>query len=116
MQAEPIVVKFVQLLVGRGRLETLAGVRDVFSKLVDARLNRMTAEVTTALPLTQGQENRILAGLTSYTKQMVRITTATDPDIIGGIVVRLNGTIIDGSLRTRLDRAKQMLLAEEHEG
>lgn len=104
---------FVRTIFKRGRIAMLGDIISMFRTTVDERLNRVLARVTTAVSLTPEQEGRIQKGLSAYSGKTVRITTDVDPDIIGGIVVRLHWSVIDGSLRARLQRAKQTLLAEE---
>lgn len=104
---------FVRILFKRGRIAMLPDVIAMFRSAVDERLNRVLAHVTTAVALSPEQEDRIREGLSTYSGKTVRIAGDVDPEIIGGIVVRLHYTVIDGSVRARLQRAKQTLLAEE---
>lgn len=108
-----VVADFVRTLYRRGRIETLPNVATLFGDMVDERMNRISAHVTTAAPLTPEHEQQIQKGLEAYSGKSVYVTTTVDPGIIGGVVVRLDGAIIDGSLRARFERVKQTLLAEE---
>lgn len=104
---------FLRTLFNRKRLGLLSTIRERFAGIVDERMNRVTAYVTTATQLTTAQEEKIRLGLSAYSGKTVRLETEVDADIIGGVVVRLDGSVIDGSLRARLDRVKHALLAEE---
>lgn len=110
--SEPIP-GFLRTLFDRKRLGLLSVIRGRFAAVVDERLNRVTAHVTTATKLSAGQEQKLRSGLSAYSGKTVRLETEVDEDIIGGVVVRLDGSVIDGSLRARLDRIKHALIAEE---
>lgn len=105
--------RFAATLLKRGRIGLLPRVVDRFAELVDVRLNRVTAMVTSAVPLDAAQAENIQKGLAEYCGKTVRIEAHVDPDIIGGVLVRVGGKILDGSLRARLAQLKESLLAEE---
>lgn len=110
----PLVAKrFVLTLFKRHRINLLREATSAFGVLVDQRLNRVVAHVTTALELSPGQEEKLRAKLSTYSDSTVRLEKKVDKEIIGGVVVRLGGTVLDGSLRAQLNRVKESLLAEE---
>ena len=102
--------RFLRLLLRRGRIAILGQAAEVFSEIVDKRMNRVRATVTTALPLAEGRASELEKALSARSGKKVRIEAHVDAGIIGGIVVQIEGTVIDGSLRTRLERAKESLL------
>ena len=112
--AHETIKRFAETLLKRGRITLLTRATERFAELVDQRLNRVTAYVTSATPLDTEQEERVLEGLTEYSGRTVRLITDTDPGLIGGLVVRLDGVVLDGSLRARLDQLKNTLLSEEN--
>jgi len=69
--------------------------------------------VTTTVPLTDSQQARLRGALDTFSGKTVTMECAVDREILGGVVARIGGTVIDGSLRTRLERIKKALLAEE---
>lgn len=107
----PVAANLMRVLLRRGRIRALPAVTDIYAKLVDERLNRVEAVVTTAIALSSEQEEMVREGLAHFTSKSVRLITKIDPDIIGGVVVQCEGKIVDGSLRTRLDRLKEAVLA-----
>lgn len=114
-EESPLLVRrLAELLLRRGRVSLLPDVATVFRSLVDRRLNRVTAAVTTAEPLDESQEAALAAALSSYRNQTVRMDCAVDAEVLGGVVARLDGTLIDGSVRHRLERLRAALLAEEN--
>ena len=90
---------------------------DAFSAIVDEAAGRLTAKVTTAVPITTEQEERLVQQLSMYSGKQVRLETITDPQIQGGFIVQLEGgfivqledTVFDASVATQLQRLKQQL-------
>ena len=107
------VRRMMHELLRRGRMALLPHIAEAFHSFADERLNRITAQVTTRLPLTAEQELRLRESLSRYCGKTVRMKCSVDESLLGGVVTRLGGEIIDGSLRTRLENIKQALIAEE---
>ncbi len=107
------VVRLVTMLFTRHRLRFLPEVAREFAQLVDTRLNRATAQITTATPLTPEQTERVREGLSAYSGKTVRLSTSVEPELLGGISVRMEGVVLEGNLKTRLERIKQALVEEE---
>ena len=105
--------RFVATPMERGRISLLPLALKRFVAIVDERLNRVSAKVTSAAPLTKDQEKRIREGLAKYCGKSVLMEVDMDPEIIGGVVVEVGGKILDGSVRTRLARLRESILAEE---
>ncbi|MFP4173106.1 MAG: ATP synthase F1 subunit delta [Candidatus Hydrogenedentota bacterium] len=106
-------VRLLDLMLRRGRLVYTRDVAEIFEQIVDERLNRVEAWVTTAIPLTEDLEERLRQGLAHYSGKAVRMDLQVDPRIIDGVVVRMGEQVIDGSLYTQLERLKETLLTEE---
>jgi len=113
IEAGSEVGRFLHYLLARGRITLLPEVAEVFADHVNARLNRVTARVTTAVPLTDANLARIKEGLERYSGKTVHIRQRVNPKVLGGAVAKIGGTIIDGSLRGRLQRLRAQLIAEE---
>jgi F-type H+-transporting ATPase subunit delta len=113
-EGDTLSKRTIQVLYKRKRLELIALVAQEFKQIVDRRLKRTVAHLDSATALTAEQENQIQNSLSSFSGKSVQLDTQLNPDILGGIVVRMGDTIIDGSLRTRLAQLKQALLAEEN--
>ena len=108
-----VVARAVNVLLRRGRIAALKDVTEVFSMIVDARLNRVRATVTTALDLDPAQAERLGSVLERYSGKRVRLECEVDPAVIGGVTARIGSTVIDGSVRTRLEQMRAALLVEE---
>ena len=69
-----------------------------------AAKNLELAEVRSAVPLTDDQQDRLKAALSNATGKQVNLKVVVDPSVLGGIVATVGDTVIDGSVRTRLDQ------------
>jgi F-type H+-transporting ATPase subunit delta len=107
------VQQFCLVLFRRHRFNLLHEVVDAFSRMVDELRGRIQADVTSAATLNEEQRSRLEQRLAEYCERSVQPVYHVDPDLIGGVVVRLNGTVLDGSLRAQLERLRDTLLTEE---
>jgi F-type H+-transporting ATPase subunit delta len=101
----------VRLLVRRGRLDLLPAVVAHFDRLLDQSRGVVAATVTSAAPLSREQADAVGARVQAMTGKQVRLTTAVDPDLIGGLIVRVGDKWIDASVRGRLERLRDQLVA-----
>jgi F-type H+-transporting ATPase subunit delta len=97
------------LLVRRGRQRALPAIVRAYEALVDADRNQRRVALATASPLDDALKARIADALSKKTGQKVLLDARVDPALLGGAVLRVGDTVVDGSLRTGLARlAKQM--------
>jgi F-type H+-transporting ATPase subunit delta len=95
---------FVRTLAANHRLAVLPQIAALFDTLKDAEQGVADVTVTSAAPLAAGQRKALTGALERRLKRTVRLHCATDPALIGGAVVKSGDLVIDGSLRTRLER------------
>jgi F-type H+-transporting ATPase subunit delta len=95
---------FVRTLAANRRLAVLPQIAELFDTLKDAELGVADVTITSAAPLAAGQQQALSTALERRLKRSVRLHCATDPALIGGAVVKSGDLVIDGSLRTRLER------------
>jgi F-type H+-transporting ATPase subunit delta len=67
------------------------------------------AEVRAAVPLDEGVRDRLANALSHATGKQVEVNVVVDPNVLGGVVARIGDTVIDGSVRRRLDQLKERL-------
>lgn len=100
---------FLQVLLQNHRLAELSAVNRVFARVLDERAGVVSAEVTTARPVPETSQEALRVKLAALTGKNVRLSFATDEDLIGGIVTRIGSTIYDGSVRNQLQQVKERL-------
>jgi F-type H+-transporting ATPase subunit delta len=105
------VRNFVQTLAENRRLGYLPEIAEIFNELKDAEEGIVDVTVTSAAPLDQQQQLTLSEALSRKLKRQVRLHCETDASLIGGAVLRAGDLVIDGSLRTRLDRIATELTA-----
>ena len=102
---------FVRTLADNRRLAVLPEIASLFDELKDAAEGVADVTITSAAPLDARQQKALSAALEKRLKRTVRLHCATDPALIGGAVVKSGDLVIDGSLRTRLERIAYELTA-----
>ena len=94
---------FLGVLANNRRLSALPEIVRAFASIAAAARGEVTAEVTSAHPLTATQLKSLAAKLKAREGKDVKIKANVDPEILGGLVVRIGSTQIDSSIRTRLN-------------
>ena len=98
----PMVLNLVYLLVAKESLGMVGDIFDEYQRLVDNYHGLEHAEVTTAVPLDDKDEQRLSERLGSLVGKKVVLKMKVDPQLLGGIVARIGGKLLDGSTRSRL--------------
>lgn len=106
----PLLASLLSVLVDKRRERLLPEVAREFGELRDEHLGIVRVQATTAYPLDSQQQEALIRSLERHTSRTVVLDTRVDPSLIGGIVVRIGDTIIDGSVRGQLLRLRQYLL------
>ncbi len=102
---------FVQTLAENRRLARLPEISKLFDALKDAEEGVVDVTVTSAAPLDDAQQRTLAEALAKRLKREVRLHSETDAALIGGAVIRAGDLVIDGSLRSRLERIAYELTA-----
>jgi F-type H+-transporting ATPase subunit delta len=108
-RATSTTTQLVSLVVGSGRGRDLPAIIDRLVERAAASKERAVAEVRSAVPLTDDQEERLSAALANATGKQVELKVVVDPTVLGGLVASVGDIVIDGSIRTRLDQLKTLL-------
>lgn len=108
---DPLVLNLVLLLLSRGGLNMLAAVADEYRRLLDSHRGIEQAEVTTAVSLSDEDRQKLAQQLGAITGKKVVVRAELDPGLVGGVMVRVGGKLLDGSTRSRL-RVLQRELAQ----
>ena len=106
-RAHPTTTNLVSLMVGADRAGDLTAVADrVIQRAADAR-GKQVAEVRSAIALTPDQVDRLAEALGRATGSAVDVQVVIDPTVMGGLVAQVGDTVIDGSVKTRLEKLKE---------
>jgi F-type H+-transporting ATPase subunit delta len=101
----------IRLLLHRERLELLPEIAASYHELLNRARGISVAHVITAVPLDEASRAQLASRLERYVGQKVEMQTSVDPSIIGGVVVRVGDTLLDGSVRGRLEALRRRLAA-----
>lgn len=105
------LLRFLFLLVDRGRMALLPAAAEEYRELYDRARGVVKAEVVSAVPLAQEDRVRLQAALERQTARKVELSLSVDPALIGGVIVRMENSIIDGSVKRRLEELQDLLHA-----
>jgi len=108
-KALPVSVALVGMVVAAGRASDLPSIVDRFVELAVAERRRDVAEIRSAVPLDDATVARLTDALGRALDKDLEVKVIVDPTILGGIVARVGDTVIDGSVRRRLDQLKESL-------
>jgi F-type H+-transporting ATPase subunit delta len=101
----------IAVLINNDRIGLVHEVADAYRKEMQERLGIRQAEIVTARELTGKERDDLLAGVGKLAGSRVEASFKLDKAIIGGTVVRIGSTVYDGSVRGRLERLKEALIA-----
>jgi F-type H+-transporting ATPase subunit delta len=105
------VLNLIGLLLRRGRIEELPRLAAEFRRLDDERQGITHATATSASALTKDEVRALTQRLEQFTGGRVELDVQVDPSLLGGVVVRVGDRLIDGSVRSRLERLRNQLVS-----
>merc|ERR1719343_82710 len=110
--ADASVVNFLKVLVENKRITSLARVIDLFEVFYRAEKGMVLCQVTSAAALSAAQKGQVKAAMTSRAAEgsTIIMEYATNPAILGGLVVKMGDAVFDNSVATRLERIQNQLL------
>ena len=106
----------LQLLLQSGRFPIVEELSVDFNALAAAEADLVTVEVTSAVGLTSEAHDKIAARVQEVTGRRVELAQRIDPEIIGGLVLRIGDVIVDGSVQARIRQLRRRLAAAEVRG
>jgi F-type H+-transporting ATPase subunit delta len=107
--AEPILLNFLELLLENHRMPALFRIRREYERLWKERNKRLPVSVTSAVELDEQTVRNIGDRIAEQTGQQVELTSAVEPDILGGIVVQVGNQVLDASIRNRLETLRKQV-------
>ena len=110
------VSALLALLCARGEAALLPPIIAAYEALYTASRNIARGTVTSAVPLTEAEQEKLRQALAQRSGHPVDLTYKLDPALLGGLTVELDGLRFDGSLRNRLNQLKEVMKDEPHSG
>jgi F-type H+-transporting ATPase subunit delta len=108
-KVSPVTATLLQHAVGSQRKRSVVLAIDDLLETAAARRERSVARVISAVPLTDAQQHRLAEALSQMYGRAISVRTALDPDVRGGLVVRVGDEVIDGSIATQFAAARAAL-------
>jgi len=105
----PLALNLVYLLITRGRLSIMGDIADEYQRLVNSYRGVEQAEVVTAVSLDDEDKLKLRERLGTIVGKTVELKPKVDAGVIGGIIARVGGKLIDGSTRSKLEALKKDL-------
>jgi F-type H+-transporting ATPase subunit delta len=107
--AEAVFMNFLEALIERHRMPAIFRIRARYEELWDDERDLLPVEVTSAVPLDKSTVASIGDRIGEQTKHTVQLSSKVDPDILGGIVLRVGNVILDASIRNRLEQLRKQV-------
>ena len=104
--AEAIFMNFLNLLIEKHRMPVIFRIRDAYERMWEEENRTLPVEITSAIELDQGTVEKIAKQIGERTGRKVKLATRVDPEILGGLVVRVGNAILDASIRNRLEQLR----------
>ena len=108
-KASPLTVNVISFVVGAGRARDLPEIVNRLVQRAAAERQREVAEVRSAVMLDAEQQRRLTEALEKSTGKKIELKVVQDPAVIGGLVARVGDTVIDGTVRRRLEQLRESL-------
>src|ERR1700722_743129 len=107
--ADPLLVNFLELLIDNHRMPVIFRMRRGLDALWEEQNKLLAVEVTSAIALGEDTVAEIGERVGAQTGRRVQLTSTVDPDILGGIVLRVGNAILDASIRNRLEQLRKQV-------
>jgi F-type H+-transporting ATPase subunit delta len=109
LQLSRLTIRFLSLLIDRDRLAHLDSISAFYHRLEDEARGRVKAKVIAASSLGPDTVHQLRAALQKISGKEVLLTEETEPALLGGVVLHLEGKIYDGSVRTQLEKIRKQI-------
>jgi ATP synthase F1 delta subunit len=107
--ADPIFMNFLEALIERHRMPVVFRIRSEYDRMWDKQNKRLPVQVTSAVELDESTIQSIGDRISRQTGDRIELTSTVDPDILGGIVLRVGNFILDASIRNRLEQLRKQV-------
>jgi len=107
--ADPVVENFLALLIENHRMPVLFRVRRELDQMWREVNKLLPVQITSAVELDKAVTQQIGDEIGRQTGRTVELTSTVDPDVLGGLIVRVGNSVLDASIRTRLERLRKQV-------
>jgi F-type H+-transporting ATPase subunit delta len=105
--ADEIFLNFLRLLIEKHRMPVIFRIRQAFEQLWEQENRTLPVEITSAIELDEGTTESLATQIAERAGRKVKLSTRVDPEILGGLVVRVGNSILDASIRNRLEQLRR---------
>jgi F-type H+-transporting ATPase subunit delta len=105
--ADPHFINFLEAIVERHRMPEIFRIRAEYERLWDEENKQLPVQITSAVALDEKTVRSLGDRISQQTGQTVQLSSNVDPDLIGGIVLRVGNVILDASIRSRLNQLRK---------
>jgi F-type H+-transporting ATPase subunit delta len=110
-RANPLAVSMLAFVVEQGRTRELGRIVAEFAEVAAETRESSVAEIRSAVPLDEASTKKLAAALGKATGRQIEVRVMVDPSVVGGIVAKVGDEMFDGSVRSRLEEARDHLTA-----
>jgi F-type H+-transporting ATPase subunit delta len=107
--ADPLLTNFLELLIENHRMPVIFRMRRALDRLWEHENQLLPVQVTSAIALQDADVASIGERIGAQTGRKIELTATVDPDILGGIVLRVGNAILDASIRNRLEQLRKQV-------
>ena len=102
--------RFLELVMNNGRIAMIPQISCTFNGLVAALKKMLALEIASAFPISENERQEILGRIKQEYAEMATVSWRVDPEVLGGLIIRAGDTMIDGSIRGALSKAREALV------
>ena len=110
-ETSPLLLNFIKVLIKKKRFNELAAMQKEFHKLYEKKKGVREVEAVTAIALSQANEQKLITVLKKKLGSEIRLMTKVDPEMIGGLILRFDGTEVNSSYHAQLEELRQLVLS-----
>jgi F-type H+-transporting ATPase subunit delta len=107
--ADPVILNFLELLTEKHRMPVIFRARAEYDRLWEEENKLLPVEITSAVELDQSIVQQLGDRISEQTGRKVELSSRVEPDILGGIVVQVGNSVLDASVRNRLDQLRRQV-------
>jgi ATP synthase F1 delta subunit len=107
--ADEVLMRFLELLIEKHRMPVLFRIRQEYESLCERAERRLRVEITSAVELDPAMAQLVAEQIGEHTGRRIELRRRVDPEIIGGLILRVGNSILDASVRTRLERLRRQV-------